>query len=135
MSTQQSTADQQLHPRTLGLARWVQLAFMAFAALLLLVFDRIINIIWDKFAEPKPLLVTLLAAVLAAGTALFTYKNPTVSRLANEVVGELAKVSWPTRDEVQVATIVVIVTSLVASIIVGSFDAAWSAITDLIYKV
>ena len=136
MATQQSTADQhQYHPRTLGLARWVQLAFMAFAALLLLVFDKTITIIWDKFAEPEPLVVTLAAAVLAVATAVVAYRHPTVSRVANEVVGELAKVSWPTRDEVQVSTLVVIITSIIAAIIVGVFDAAWSAITDLIYKV
>ena len=31
-------------------------------------------------------------------------------------------------------TIVVIVTSLIAAAIVGSFDFVWSAITDLLYK-
>ena len=135
MSTQQTTADQQYHPRTLGLTRWVQLAFVALGALLLLVFDKTITIVWDKFAEPEPLVVTLLAGALATGSAIFAYRHPTVSRLANEVVGELAKVAWPTRDEVQVSTLVVIITSIIAAIIVGVFDAAWSAITDLIYKV
>jgi preprotein translocase SecE subunit len=136
MSTQSSTADQQHHtPRTLGLARWVQLAFMVFGALLLLVLDRTISIIWDKFAEPEPLLVTLAAALLAVSLTVVAYRHPTVSRLASEVVGELAKVTWPSRDEVQVSTLVVIITSFIASVIVGSFDAAWSAITDLIYKV
>lgn len=136
MTTQQTTADQQqYHHRTLGLARWVQLAFMALGALLLMVFDKTITIIWDKFAEPDPLVVTALSAVLAVGTAIYAYRHPTVSRLANEVVGELAKVAWPTRDEVQVSTVVVIITSIIAAVIVGVFDAAWSAITDLIYKV
>lgn len=134
MTTQQSTADH-VSPRAQGLARWVQIAFMVAAALLLVIFDKTITIIWDKFADPEPLLITALSAVLAAVTAVLLYRQPTVSRLANEVVGELTKVSWPTRDEVQVSTIVVIVTSIIASIIVGSFDAAWSAITDLIYKV
>jgi preprotein translocase subunit SecE len=135
MSTQESTADQQFAPKTLGLARWVQLAFMAFAIVLLLIFDRLITIIWDKFAEPDPLLVSALAVALGAGCALAAYRHATVNRLANEVVGELAKVSWPTRDEVQVSTVVVIITSIIAAVIVGSFDAVWSAITDLIYKV
>ena len=135
MSTQQTTADELPPTRTLGLARWVQLAFVVSAALLLIVFDKTITIIWDKFAEPEPLLITLVSGALAAGTAVFAYRHPTVSRLANEVVGELAKVSWPTREEVQVSTVVVIITSIIAAIIVGTLDAAWSAITDLIYKV
>jgi preprotein translocase SecE subunit len=58
-----------------------------------------------------------------------------VSRVSSEIVGELARVSWPSRDEIQAATIIVIITSIIASIIVGAFDAAWSSLTDLIYKV
>jgi len=136
MSTQQTTADQQqFTAKTLGLARWVQLAFMGFAVVLLLIFDKTITIAWDKFAEPDPLLVSTLAVVLATLCSVFAYRHATVNRVANEVVGELAKVSWPTREEVQVSTLVVIVTSIIASVIVGTFDAAWSAVTDLIYKV
>jgi preprotein translocase SecE subunit len=135
MSTQQTTADQQFAPKTLGLSRWVQLAFMAFAVVLLLILDRVITIIWDKFAEPDPLVVTTLAVALAGVSAVGAYRHATINRLTNEVVGELAKVSWPSRDEVQVSTVVVIITSIIASVIVGSFDAVWSAITDLIYKV
>jgi len=135
MSTQQTTADQQFTPKTLGLARWVQLAFMGLAVVLLLILDKTITIIWDKFAEPDPLLVSTLAVVLAVVCSVVAYRHATVNRVANEVVGELAKVSWPTREEVQVSTLVVIITSIIASVIVGSFDAAWSAITDLIYKV
>jgi preprotein translocase SecE subunit len=136
MTTQQTTADQQqYHSRTLGLARWVQLAFMALGALLLMVFDKTITIIWDKFAEPKPLAVTALATVLGAAVTVILYRHKRVNRVANEVVGELAKVAWPTRDEVRVSTIVVIITSFIAACIVGTFDAAWSWITDFIYKV
>ena len=51
--------------------------------------------------------------------ALALYRNEKVSRVAHEVVGELAKVTWPTRKETQVSTIVVIVTSIIAAVIVG----------------
>ena len=134
MSDTQATADE-LAPKALGLTRWVQLAFMAIGVTLLLILDKLVTIIWDKFTEPQPLLVTVVAAVLAASVTIFLYRHPTVSRVSNEIVGELAKVSWPSRDEIQAATIVVIITSIIASIIVGAFDAAWSSLTDLIYKV
>jgi preprotein translocase SecE subunit len=124
-----------LKPKTLGLTRWVQMAFMAFALLLLWVLDKIITLVWDKFREPEPMLVTLLSLAIAAGATYALYKQEKVTRVAHEVVGELAKVSWPSRNETQVSTIVVIVTSLIAAAIVGVFDAAWSAITDIIYKV
>jgi preprotein translocase SecE subunit len=121
--------------KSLGLARWVQMAFMGFALLLFWMLDKIITIVWDKFAEPTPELVTVIALALGAGIAWWLYRAPKVQKVANEVVGELAKVSWPSRKETQVSTIVVIITSLIAAIIVGSLDAAWSKLTDLIYKV
>jgi preprotein translocase subunit SecE len=131
---EQETAVEVHRPKSLGLDRWVQIAFMAFALLLLWLLDKIITLIWDRFAEPTPTLVTLLAALIAVSTAVVLYRQEKVSRVAHEIVGELTKVSWPSRKETQVSTIVVIITSVIAAIIVGSFDAAWSAITDLIYK-
>jgi preprotein translocase subunit SecE len=53
----------------------------------------------------------------------------------DEVVGELSKVTWPTREETYYSTIVVIVTSVLAAVYTGIIDALWSAFTDLIYKV
>jgi preprotein translocase SecE subunit len=131
----ESSAPRENQPKTLGLARWVQMTFMAFGLLLLWVLDKAIAIGWDKFAEPKPELVTLVAAIVATTVTMLLYRNATVSRAAHEVVGELARVSWPSRKETQVSTVVVIITSIIAAAIVGAFDAAWSAITDLIYKV
>jgi preprotein translocase subunit SecE len=133
--TTSGTHGAQGEAKVLGLQRWVQMAFTAFALLLFWVLDKIITIIWDRFAEPTPELVTLIAAVLGAGATMVLYRNPRVSRIAQEIVAELAKVSWPSRRETQVSTIVVIVTSLIAAMIVGAFDAAWSKLTDLIYKV
>jgi preprotein translocase subunit SecE len=122
-------------PKTLGLGRWVQMTFIAFGLLLLWIFDKIITIVWDRFAEPRPVLVTLSAAALSTAATLLLNRNAKIHRLVQEVIGELAKVSWPSRKETQISTVVVIVTSIIAAAIIGSFDAAWSKITDLIYKV
>ena len=134
---EQETQDriETLQPKALGLERWVQMAFLAFALLAIWVLDKVITLVWDRFAEPPPELVTFVAFLVSAGLTVVLYRNPKVSRVSHEIVGELAKVSWPSRKETQVATVVVIVTSLIAAVIVGAFDAAWSAITDLIYKV
>jgi len=131
---EQDTAVDVHRPKSLGLDRWVQIAFMAFALLLLWLLDKIITLIWDRFAEPTPSLVTLLSAAIAISTTVVLYRQEKVSRVAHEIVGELTKVSWPSRKETQVSTLVVIITSVIAAVIVGTFDAAWSAITDLIYK-
>jgi preprotein translocase subunit SecE len=135
MTTQQETAERVGAAKTLGLARYVQMVFVAFWAILLFIFDKAITAVWDNFAEPMPLLSTAGAAVLSGVVTIALYKNEKISRVSNDVVGELAKVSWPSREETQVSTVVVIITSIIAAIIVGSFDAVWSAITDLIYKV
>src|SRR3712207_6542844 len=96
-----STAADLHPPKSLGLDRWVQIAFMAFGLFTLWLLDKVITLIWDRFAEPQPSLVTLLSAVFAVAATFALYKQERVSRTAHEVVAELAKVSWPTRKETQ----------------------------------
>lgn len=134
MTTQQQTADE-IQPKVLGLGRWVQMAFFAIGLVLLFVLDKLIAWVWDRFAEPSEVAVTATAAVIAAAATIALYKNEKVHRVAHEVVGELTRVTWPSRKETQVSTVVVIITSLIAAGIIGAFDAVWSTITDLIYKV
>ncbi|MGD8860616.1 MAG: preprotein translocase subunit SecE [Myxococcales bacterium] len=133
MSEQETTQDAQA--KTLGLARWVQVAYMVFFLFTLWLLDKIVLLTWSLFAEPNPTLVTALCAAAAGALTFYLYRHPSVNRLSYEVVGELAKVTWPSRRETQASTIVVIVASVIAAVILGSFDAVWSAITDLIYEV
>jgi preprotein translocase SecE subunit len=135
MDEQETVTTREAPTKALGLDRWVQMTFLAIGVLLLWVLDKAITIIWDRFAEPEPLLVTAAAAVVASVLTYTFSRQPKVKRISHEIVGELAKVSWPSRQETQISTIVVIITSILAAAIVGAFDAAWAAITDLIYKV
>ncbi|MDH5672102.1 MAG: preprotein translocase subunit SecE [Myxococcales bacterium] len=121
--------------RKLGLIRWVQVAYMVFALFSLWLFDKVATIAWGMFAEPDSNVVTLGAAVVAAALTLHLYRHEKINRLTHDVVGELSKVTWPSRDETTNSTVVVIITSIIAALILGGFDAVWSAITDLIYKV
>jgi len=130
-----SEANQEDHARTLGLLRWVQLAYMVLALLTLWVFDKVIISIWARFAEPNTTLATLIAGVLALLLATVAYRHEKANRVSREVVAELARVTWPSREETRTSTVVVIVTSIIAAIILGAFDAVWSTITDIIYKV
>jgi preprotein translocase subunit SecE len=134
-TTTHEEAERELTAKTLGLARWVQMAFVALWLLLVWILDKIVTIVWDRFSEPQPLIVTASALGIAALITLALYRNEKIHRGANEVVGELTKVTWPSRKETQVATVVVIITSLIAAAIIGVFDAAWSWVTDFIYKV
>lgn len=120
--------------RTFGLERYVMFAFIAGAILILWLLDKIVNLVWDQFAEPPSTLITAGSAAVAIGSMLYAYKHPTLNKLANECAQELSKVTWPTRRETYAATIVVIVTSVIAAILIGLFDTAWSGLTDLVYK-
>jgi preprotein translocase SecE subunit len=119
----------------LGIERWVQFAFIALAVATFYVSDKLITFVWSQFAEPDTTLVSGVAALLGIVGAFVLYRHPRVNELAHEVVGELSKVTWPSRDETYYSTVVVIVTSVIAALYCGIFDALWSAFTDLIYNV
>ena len=135
MTDRDTKKEQDAQAQTLGLTRWVGVAYMVFALFVLWLLDKVITIVWSIFAEPNPTLVTVASLAIAGVSALVLFKNEKVNAVVYEVVGELSRVTWPSRDETTTSTIVVIIASIIASLIVGGFDAAWSAITDLIYKV
>jgi preprotein translocase subunit SecE len=94
-----------------------------------------IDWLWGYFSggSPGELLMTVAAMVIAIGLAIYLYRHERVHVLANEVAAELKKVSWPTAKEVRAATIVVIVMSIIAAVILGAFDFIWSNLTELVY--
>jgi preprotein translocase subunit SecE len=93
-----------------------------------------INWFWGYFTRsPSEFVVTLIAAVLALGTGIITYRNERIHGLANEVAAELKKVTWPTAKEVKAATAVVIVMTIISALILGAFDLVWAKVTRLIY--
>ena len=121
--------------RILGLTRWVQAVFLVLFLCFFWLLDKLVTLGWSTFAEPNEIGSSAIAAVVAGFAVWGLYRHPRIQAWTNEVVAELARVAWPTRRETTASTIVVIVASLVAAAILGGFDAAWSAITDLIYKV
>jgi preprotein translocase subunit SecE len=119
----------------LGLERWVQFSFVALGVLVFYLGDALIAFVWQFFAEPDPTIVSGSALILGVLTAFSLYRHAPVHQFVSEVVGELSKVTWPTRDETYHSTVVVIITSVIAAVYTGLFDALWSAFTDLIYNV
>jgi preprotein translocase SecE subunit len=119
---------------TLGLARWVQYVFVLAGLFFLWFLDKLVTLVWSNFAEPPATAITGLAAIVGLGGAIALYRNERIHTLVTDVVVELAKVTWPTRQETYVSTVVVIVTSLIAAAVVGAFDFVWSFFTDLLYK-
>ena len=125
--------ENQEQAKTLGLQRWVLMFFLAAGAMFFWLTDKAVIMAWSKFDEPMPVVSTLGSAIFAAIITIRVYKQETVNRLSYEVVGELSKVTWPSREETQVSTGVVIITSLIAAAILGVFDLVWSTVTDYIY--
>lgn len=117
----------------LGLERWVQFAFIAIAVFLVYVTDKLVTFIWEFWAEPSDTIVTAVAVAVAAAGTFLAYQNDRVRDFATEVVTELSKVTWPTREETWYSTLVVLTASFIAAVYTGAFDAIWSAITDLVY--
>ena len=124
---------------TLGIERWVQFAFIGAALTLFWLLDYFLAGVATfvarkaNYAEPPETLVTAGAAIVSILVAVSLYKNEKINRFAHEVAFELANVTWPTRKETWSQTVVVMIVSAIAAVILGIFDATWSAVTDLIY--
>ncbi len=78
-------------------------------------------------------LSSVLGLLLAVGGGVYTFRHPGANGFLNDVVTELWKVAWPDRKETQNSTVVVIVTTLVISMILGVFDLVWGKLTGFIY--
>jgi preprotein translocase subunit SecE len=121
--------------RTLGVERWVQLGFLATGLMFIWLYGHIISTAWYFFADPNEAVVSAGGVLAGIATAVMLYRHAPTHTLATEVADELTKVTWPTRKETSSSTVVVIVTSIIAAAMLGVFDAVWSAVTDLVYKV
>ena len=112
----------------------VHLIYLCGAVLLFYLLQWTIDWVWGYFATaPSESTISLISAVGAVVIGVALYRNDQVYHLANEVTGELKKVTWPTAKEVRAATMVVVVMAIVSSIILGVFDLAWSNLTELVY--
>lgn len=117
-----------------GAERWVQFTFLAAAAVGIMVFEKLIFAIWEIFDEPRPNIVLAAAVVSSTLLTLVLYGREDVKRFTRSVFDELTKTSWPTREQTWGHTVTVLAVSVIASVIVGVFDAVWSTASDYLYK-
>ncbi len=66
-----------------------------------------------------------LPVVLAAILFAVLFRHARVNQVMDEVVSELKKVTWPTRDDVVKSTTVVLICILICSFILAGFDLIW----------
>jgi len=127
---------------TLGVERWVQFAYAACAITLAWFLIKSSTAVWtiladnvDAVPEPNSTMIAVGAGLIAFIAAVIAYRSTKIHTFVLEVCVELSKVSWPTRKETWSQTVVVLIVSVIAAIILGVYDAVWSHITDLIYNV
>ena len=123
-----------------GTQRYVIFAYLAIGVLLWLTLDRLFGAVLYAVDVPDPGLIgsrftltSLVALIVAAGAGVAAYKHQRANTFSTEVVEELLKVTWPSRKETYNSTIVVIVTTVIISVILGLFDLVWAKLTGLIY--
>lgn len=125
---------------TMGLNKYVHVMYFLGTIVVGWLLVQIVETIWTSLnlsvtAVPPPnqALVVVFGGAGAVFLAVYLWRHPKVNNLAMEIVVELSKVTWPTRKELSASTVVVIVLSIIASIILGLFDFFWAWATDLIY--
>ncbi len=75
---------------------------------------------------------TTLALVVSAGTFFALIRNKRVLTFGDEVVGELFKVTWPSREETVRASTTVVLTTLFTAGMLALYDLIWKNLADLI---
>ena len=117
---------------------WVALFYVVATLLVMLVFNLALSEAFAYFRKedvailgPKFTMCTLIALILAGSVAIYTgFINKKARDFIEQCVIELDKVAWPSWRETRVATYTVIVTSLVASFILGLFDTVFGWLTN-----
>ena len=114
----------------LGIQKYLYTGYFVAGCVVAYLVHNIVGQSWEGH-EGAASLAGVVGGVLAVVAA---WKNHRVRTFAQEVVDELAAVTWPSRQETYTATVVVIVTALTSSIVIFLLDRFWSWFTDLIFR-
>lgn len=122
------------------MGRYVLWGYIAIGLLVWLVLYKSLSGLWDVFkwndyqlAGESIKMTTLIAFGFATLLVLFLWRNSRINNTAIEIAAELKKVTWPSKKETYSSTVVVIITTIIISAILGLFDLIWSFVTSGIY--
>jgi preprotein translocase subunit SecE len=116
----------------MGPNKYVQLMFAAGALLAAFLLAKTGDWVWSYFAKPNDLAINGVSLLIGVVAGWALYRNERVFTAAQDITRELEKVTWPTRKETSNATVVVLVTVIIAALILSGMDAVWSALTGRI---
>jgi len=142
MSRVRRTPRKSTQAREFDPSRWAHLVFVLGAFVGAWVLTHAIEDIWaitwsyyPQVGREDPFLANVAGIVIAIAATAFAWRKPLWFQYVTEVVTEVSQVTWPTKPEIRVATMVVIVMTLVCSVILASMDSVWSKVTDLLYGI
>ena len=116
--------------------KWIHFLFALMGIGLFYLFLRVGHFAWESFriSGSQGLILYPIAFLLALVLTVLAWRYEKLFSFISECVDELHKVAWPTWKETMSATLVVICTVIVVSILLGVFDGVWSYLTHLLYN-
>jgi len=117
--------------------RYVLLVFVACAILIGISMQAASSSLFEQFAWADTRFfglvnLTTLIAVATGGVAFVgLIRNVPAVTYADEVMDELLKVTWPTREETIRAATTVVLTTFMIALLVGVYDFVWKKMADL----
>jgi preprotein translocase subunit SecE len=125
-----SEASQQANRSGMDPLRLVVIFYILSALVLALFFGKMLELVWAAAGWTNPVLIegvdwtlsSVIGIALGLGLVAFAWVHKRVRGLALESASELLKVTWPTWSETRVATVAVIIASLVAAFILFGID-------------
>ena len=117
--------------------RYVMLAFIITAILVGVTLQSATESAFAQFAWPDNRILGLVntSTALSVAGGLFTFvgliRTPRALVFTSEVVGELLRVTWPTRDETVRASTTVVVTTLFTAALLAIYDFTWKNLADV----
>jgi preprotein translocase SecE subunit len=110
--------------------KWVNLSFVATSLLLayvMYVLAMKFSVVFDVEGRVRSLDKILLVGSVVVGLAAFfgLSKSGTANSFISETVTEVAKVSWPERDETLKGTVAVLIAVTISGVLLWAVDNLW----------
>ncbi len=116
----------------MGDRKYIHLVFMVLAVVASWVAINLVDLVWSYFARPAKLWPQLIGVTAGVLVVSFYWLKQETFDWVGSIVHELRRVTWPTKQETYSATVVVIITVIISTILLFIFDAFWAFATDKI---
>lgn len=129
MSTQQEVRP--AASLQLGIQKYLLFGYMVTGFLVAYLTHNIVEKVWGEGHDGP---ATAIGAVVGIASVVFITRNQRIKTLAHETIDELAKVTWPTRQETYNASVIVFAATISAALLVFVLDRLLGYGTDLIFR-